>query len=218
MSPLTRRPTKDELRQRIMTTADELCRTLGFSKMTVADIAAELGISPAYVYKFFSSKQSIIEACADQRLAEKKACVLASLRPHSTVLDQIASILKSIHHVHKERFKNEGHIYKLVLTAYTEKWACTRYFREFLLKLMTDLVEEGIRKKEFQPADPLDTARILLDSFAWITHPLLYRELEETGTEERIRTQLRFLEKGLSPSLPPKSDEISKNSLLFKAR
>jgi len=194
---LSRRPTRDELRQRIMTTADVLCRTLGYDKMTVADIATELGISPAYVYKFFASKRAIIQACADQRLIEKKESILIALRGKSRAIDRLEATLKAIYHLHLERIEKENNIYQLIITAYREKWVCIRYFHEFLLKLMTDIVEEGVRRNEFQSSDPLATARILLDSLAWITHPLLFHELDESGIEERIRVQLRFLEKGL---------------------
>jgi AcrR family transcriptional regulator len=43
--------TRDETRERILIKADELFRQFGFPKTTVADIAAELGMSPANIYK-----------------------------------------------------------------------------------------------------------------------------------------------------------------------
>ena len=46
----------DDTRARIMETAEALFRRLGFAKTAVADIAAELGMSPANVYRFFPSK------------------------------------------------------------------------------------------------------------------------------------------------------------------
>ncbi len=63
-----KRLTRDETRERIMIKADELFRQYGFVKTTVADIAAELGMSPANIYKFFSSKEAIIQASADRNL------------------------------------------------------------------------------------------------------------------------------------------------------
>ena len=51
-----------------MVKADELFRQFGFGKTTVADIAAELGMSPANIYKFFSSKEAIIQASCDRNL------------------------------------------------------------------------------------------------------------------------------------------------------
>jgi AcrR family transcriptional regulator len=51
-----KRLTREETRERIMVKADELFRQYGFIKTTVADIAAELAMSPANIYKFFSSR------------------------------------------------------------------------------------------------------------------------------------------------------------------
>ena len=42
----------DDTRARIMDTAEALFRRLGFAKTAVADIAAELKMSPANVYRF----------------------------------------------------------------------------------------------------------------------------------------------------------------------
>jgi Bacterial regulatory proteins, tetR family len=46
----------DDTRARIMDTAEALFRRLGFAKTAVADIAAELKMSPANVYRFFPSR------------------------------------------------------------------------------------------------------------------------------------------------------------------
>ena len=49
-------------RARIEETAERLFRTMGYQKTAVADIARELGMSPANVYRFFPSKSAINEA------------------------------------------------------------------------------------------------------------------------------------------------------------
>ncbi len=60
----------DDTRARIIETAETLFRRLGYAKTAVADIAAELKMSPANVYRFFSSKNAIIEAIC-QRCLER---------------------------------------------------------------------------------------------------------------------------------------------------
>ncbi|HEY8966358.1 MAG TPA: TetR/AcrR family transcriptional regulator [Candidatus Methylacidiphilales bacterium] len=190
-------PKREALRQRIMAAADGLCRRLGYDKMNVAGIAAEVGISPAYVYKFFPSKRAIIQSCAERSLAEKKERVLAALRTKTRAADRLEAVARAIYQVHAERIRNEKHLYQLVVAAHRERWPGIRYFREFLLKTVADIVEEGVRRKEFRPVDPLDTARLLLDSLAWVTSPLLHDDLDTGGIEERIAAQIRFLEKAL---------------------
>ena len=60
----------DDTRERIMQTAEALFRRLGFAKTAVADIAAELKMSPANVYRFFPSKSAIVEAICKLCLSE----------------------------------------------------------------------------------------------------------------------------------------------------
>ena len=72
----------DDTRARIMETAEALFRRLGFAKTAVADIAAELGMSPANVYRFFPSKNAIVEAICQRCLSEleEKAWAVARSR------------------------------------------------------------------------------------------------------------------------------------------
>ena len=52
----------DEARARILGVAEEHFRRVGYHKTSVADIAAELGMSPANVYRFFPSRDAINES------------------------------------------------------------------------------------------------------------------------------------------------------------
>ena len=60
----------DDTRARIIEAAEALFLRLGFAKTAVADIAAELDMSPANVYRFFPSKNAIVEAICRRCLAE----------------------------------------------------------------------------------------------------------------------------------------------------
>ena len=60
----------EDTKARIVEVAEKLFLRIGFAKTTVADIAAELEMSPANVYRFFSSKNAIVEAICRKSLAE----------------------------------------------------------------------------------------------------------------------------------------------------
>ena len=53
-----------DTRERILEVAERLFRQIGYQKTTVADIAKELRMSPANVYRFFDSKKAIHEGVA----------------------------------------------------------------------------------------------------------------------------------------------------------
>ena len=48
-----------DTRDRILEVAERLFRVIGYQKTTVGDIAKELRMSPANVYRFFESKKAI---------------------------------------------------------------------------------------------------------------------------------------------------------------
>ena len=62
--------TETDTRERILVVAERLFRQLGYQKTTVGDIAKELRMSPANVYRFFDSKKSIHEGVARTLMGE----------------------------------------------------------------------------------------------------------------------------------------------------
>ena len=64
-----RGPVEHERRDQIIRAADEHFRRYGYNKTTVADLAKAIGVSSAYVYRFFESKQAIGEAVCAMTLA-----------------------------------------------------------------------------------------------------------------------------------------------------
>src|SRR6478672_10671879 len=61
---LTSEHVETDTREKILVVAERLFRQIGYQKTTVADIAKELRMSPANVYRFFDSKKSIHEGVA----------------------------------------------------------------------------------------------------------------------------------------------------------
>jgi len=59
-----------DTRERILVVAERLFRQIGYQKTTVADIAKELRMSPANVYRFFESKKAIHQSVARSLMGE----------------------------------------------------------------------------------------------------------------------------------------------------
>ena len=54
----------DQVKQRILEASKELFFQYGFSRVTVDEIAAKIGISKKTIYKYFSSKEEIVDSVA----------------------------------------------------------------------------------------------------------------------------------------------------------
>ena len=96
----------DDTRERIIETAEALFRRLGFAKTAVADIAGELRMSPANVYRFFSSKNAIVEAIC-QALSEVDEKAWAVARSKAPAAQRMERLILEILAYHKENLITE---------------------------------------------------------------------------------------------------------------
>src|ERR1700751_2448905 len=192
-----KRWTRDETRERIMVKADELFRQFGFEKTTVADIAEELRMSPANIYKFFSSKEAIIQASADRNLVVLTEAVHRHMVASGTALDRIEKVLLTVYRHNADILRNERQLFKLMICAYEHKWDCVAAFDKFLLQTFAKLVKEGISIGEFKPGDALATAHLLFDCLILIRTAHLYQQEGRELNEKRICGMIRFLGRAL---------------------
>src|SRR6202048_3779688 len=164
-----KRLTRDETRERIMVKADELFRQFGFGKTTVADIAAELGMSPSNIYKFFSSKEAIIQASCDRNLVVLSEAVQRHMVASGAALDRIEKVLLTVYRHNADILRNERQVFKLMICAYERKWDCVGAFDKFLLQTLAKLVREGMSTGEFKSGDALATAHILFHCLIFVS-------------------------------------------------
>lgn len=192
---------KEETQERILTKAQELFRLYGFSKTTVADIAADLKMSSANIYKFFPAKSAIVEACAVRGLEAIRVEIADIVASKAKATTRIERVVLAIYHYNRKMLRNERQIFKLVATAIDEAWACIDDFRTFLQATMTHLIKEGIQTREFAPGVPSQIALQLLDCLSAPLRAHLHSDYEQNKNhEKRIRAQIQFLAKALQAS------------------
>ncbi len=192
------RPTKEEKRERILAKADELFREFGAAKTTVADIARELGMSPANVYKFFPSRKAILEACAVRNLGVIKRQVAELVAGGGGAMDRIRGVVLAVNRFNEELFRNERQIFRLVMTAAEEDWEGVRKHHDFLLETMTQLLGEGASNGEFPGDQPPGTPCALLDCLSAALRPHLQPACKRIADEDRVRAQIDLLAKALA--------------------
>jgi AcrR family transcriptional regulator len=192
----------DDTRARIVETAETLFRRMGFAKTAVADIAAELGMSPANIYRFFSSKHAIVEAICQRCLAELESEAWAIARSPGTASQRIEQLIMATVTYHKENFLTERRVHDMVLVAIEHSWDVVRAHKEVMRSVTERLLREGIEAGEFEPVDAHETSRLILRSLVVFMHPVLIaqclEEHEDLDTEPRLA--VRFLLRSITPS------------------
>jgi AcrR family transcriptional regulator len=191
----------DDTRARIMETAEALFRRLGFAKTAVADIAAELKMSPANVYRFFASKNAIVEAICRRCLSQVEEKAWAAARAKGTAGQRIERLVLEILAYHKENLLIEHRVNEMVLFAMDHMWDTIRAHKEVMRNVTELILRDGIESGEFEPVEPRATADLIMRSVLSFTHPVLVGQCLEEGhdLEAEARASVRFLLRAITP-------------------
>jgi AcrR family transcriptional regulator len=192
---------QDDTRARIMETAEALFRRLGFAKTAVADIAAELRMSPANVYRFFPSKNAIVEAICQRCLGEVENKAWAVARSKAPAGQRMERLILEILAYHKENLITEKRVNDMVLAAIEQSWEAIRAHKQVMRTVTELIVRDGIETGEFQAVDPGETADVIMRSVTAFTHPVMVAQCMEDGRdiEGDARSTVRFLLRALTP-------------------
>ncbi|MGP0061437.1 MAG: TetR/AcrR family transcriptional regulator [Beijerinckiaceae bacterium] len=166
---------KDQ-RCRIIETAEQLFRQLGFQKTTVSDIARELHMSPANVYRFFGTKSEINEAVARQIMGEIEAAAEKIASGPGTAAERLRQVIKTNEAMSAERYIADRKLHDMVDVALTEKWPIIDAHVERMGGILTRIIAEGMDAGEFARHDPLLVARIVHCACIRFCHPRLMVE------------------------------------------
>jgi AcrR family transcriptional regulator len=191
----------DDTRERIMATAETLFRRLGFAKTAVADIAAELHMSPANIYRFFDSKNAIVEAICRRCLSEVEERAWAVARSKAPAAQRMERLILEILAYHKENLVTEQRVNELVVAAIEHSWETIRAHKDAMRNVVELVLRDGIDAGDFEPVDPRETAELIMRSLVPFTNPLVVGQCLEEGDdlEAQARASVRFLLRAITP-------------------
>ena len=191
----------DDTRARIMEAAEALFRRLGYAKTTVADIAAELGMSPANVYRFFPSKNAIVEAICQRCLATLEEKAWAVARSRGSAASRMERLVLEILAYHRENLVTDQRVNDIVLVAMEHSWNAIEAHKEAIRGIAEMILRDGIEAGEFEPVDPRETSRSIMRALTSFTHPIVIASClrDEEDVEAEARATVRFLLRSITP-------------------
>src|SRR5256886_3081403 len=152
--PIERELTEKEARGKdtrrlIVDVAERLFRQIGFQKTTVADIARELHMSPANVYRFFAAKSEINEAVCMDLLGKIEAEAEKIAASRGTAAQRIRNLFGSVEKTHTKQYMFDRKLHDLIEAAITENWVIMRRHTERLTAILEQIIASGLASGEF---------------------------------------------------------------------
>lgn len=182
-----RGPADHERRQQIIAAADEHFRHYGYGKTTVADLARAIGLSSAYIYKFFESKQAIGQAVCQQILIEMVEEVQRIATERTSTSDRLRRIFQTLARRGLEMFFNQRKMHDIAVTACTEHWPAIEAYKESLGAILAQVIGEGRESGDFERKTPLDeTVHAIMHAMVAFLHPMLLEECQDEAEGQAL--------------------------------
>jgi AcrR family transcriptional regulator len=164
------RPAVDR-REEILEVAQRLYESIGFEKTTIGDIARDLGMSPANLYRSFPNRQAIDEAIAARMLTIIEDRAWAEARIARPVSEGLPALSRAVLEETQTRMFSQQRIHHLCAVAAREQWPVVQAYLEGLRGALRHVVMEGQRSGELARSDPEERADTVCAALTRIWHP-----------------------------------------------
>ena len=168
-----------DTRRLIIEAAKRLFLQIGFDKTTVADIARELQMSPANVYRYFAAKSEINEAVCMDLLGKIEAEAEKIAASRSTATQRIRNLIGFVEKTHHKQYKFDRKLHDLIDAAISENWAIMRRHNERMAAILEQIIASGMASGEFPQGDATLAARLVNLACLRFSHPRLIVEFEQ---------------------------------------
>ena len=185
-------------RERILNAVQELLKDGKAGKASVSDIAKKAGIAKGGIYYYFSSKEEIIDELVDRQYSNIiEDCREAVEKSDSNAPDKLRLLLNSY---------RSGIVDKnldVYLHSQENAYIHQKSLATILIKLseiVTSIIDQGNKRKEFKCEYPREYAEITLSAFTFLLDPGIFNWSKEE-INNKMRALADILEKGLGAKI-----------------
>jgi AcrR family transcriptional regulator len=158
---------------RILEAAERLFRHYGYAKTNVADIARDLGMSPANIYRFFASKTEIHQAICGRMLAGSYQQAYEISQLPISAADRLRRYLQAEHQLILTAMLDQDKVHEMVIVAIERDWHVIEKHIDHMHELLEEIIRQGIAAGEFAEQDPATAARCFGAATVNMCHPQL---------------------------------------------
>jgi AcrR family transcriptional regulator len=187
-----------DTRERILVVAERLFRQIGYQKTTVGDIAKELRMSPANVYRFFDSKKAIHEGVARSLMGEVEQAAQAIVARPGAAVPKLRELLTTIHRMNCERYVGDAKLHEMVAIAMEESWEVCSAHMELIGQTVGAVIAEGVASGEFAVDDVHTAALCACSAMIRFFHPQMIAQCENKPGPS-LEQMIDFVLSALSP-------------------
>ena len=190
--------TSDPQRQRIIDAAEAVLRRHGPGKTNVVDVAKELGLSHASVYRHFASKAELIDALVERWLAKVSEPLEPIARGDGPAGERLRAWLLALFHAKVRKVTTDVELFASYQILAAESPTSVGRHLAMMVDHVSSIIAAGVAAGEFPPAtDPAVAARAILDGSLRFHHPRLLADAATRPTIAEAEAVIALLVAGL---------------------
>lgn len=198
--PGQRGPVDHERREQILDVAEQLFGAHGYRKTSVTDIGKAVGVSSAYIYRFFDSKQAIGEAVCAMCLAKIDEAVREVAERDEPATQRLRDMLQCLLDQSLKVFLRERRLHDIIVAAIENEWQVTEAHERAIYEVIEKIVSEGRDSGEFERKTPLDEVCTAIRSTASVyAHPVLLKLTDPQEKRRRLAAVTNLILRSLAP-------------------
>lgn len=194
----------------ILGVAERFFDQIGFEKTTVFDIAHELRMSNANVYRFFSSKAEITATVVSRLLSSVEASADDAANYEKTASEKLRAYMAAIEKANADRFLCRPKLHALFETAFSQSWPVARDHIEKITQSLSEIIAQGNRDGEFAIGDCDLAATLVCRVCVRFWHPRLMVEFG-SDPEPTLDQMVDFCQTALAQGPPARPRDFTSN-------
>lgn len=162
----------DEIRKQILDAAEKRFRTYGFGKTTMAEIAGDIDMSTANLYRYYENKLAIGSAMACKCFCEREI-FLSEIVTRSGLTESkrlLVFVLEMLNFMHSQ-FNNEPKVAELVDVIISKRPDMIQEKITTDKKLIAQILQQGNESGEFDIKDVEEMSGFVLASITQFVTP-----------------------------------------------
>lgn len=188
----------DKHRQEILDAAHNRFLTYGFGKTTMAEIAEDVSMSAANLYRYFQNKQDIAAACADRCMCTRNDRIREAIRQsHLSAAQRLHTFALEGYRHNFETMKDTPKINELVENVSSHNPEMVQHKIKVQVALIAEILAYGNETGEFAVDDIVSTAETIYSALILFDVPIFVPLFSAEEFEDKANRVVELIIEGI---------------------
>jgi AcrR family transcriptional regulator len=186
---------------RLLAIAADHLRLFGVRRLTVVAVAEAAGMTHANVYRYFPSKEALIDAVVDAWIKSVETRLTDVADGPDPADEKLERLVLALARANRDGLADNPELYRAFRDTMVARRAVARRHRARVRTLVDRVIEDGVASGLFEPRDRDKAGAFVLDVCFRFIHPVtveLEADMPQSQADQRLAAILRVTLRALA--------------------